>query len=165
VEAEFRDQHSVLVGPKRLIERAKWFRKMFGGGVRQSGAIATAASVALTQHFPKLVATHKLAKKLADGVQALGGKFVYPTETNMVWVDLSSLNIPLKDLQDAGAEMSPPLVIRGARFVIHHQIVEAAIDDLLDVLRTLANKNSVPTADLAAINENRPQEKLIAGQY
>jgi len=157
--------NSVLVGPKRLIERATWFRKMFGGGIRQSGAIATAASVALTEHFPKLPETHRLARKLADGVEALGGKFVYPTETNMVWVDLASLGIPLKDLQDEGGMLASPLVIRGARFVVHHQITEAAIDDLLELFSSLQNKGRAAKGGLDAINENRPQEKLIAGQY
>lgn len=156
---------SVLVGPKRLIERATWFRKMFGGGIRQSGAIATAASVALTEHFPKLPETHRLARKLADGVEALGGKFVYPTETNMVWVDLASLGIPLKDLQDEGGMLASPLVIRGARFVVHHQITEAAIDDLLELFTSLQNKGRAAKGGLDAINENTPQEKLIAGQY
>ncbi|KAH8090382.1 putative threonine aldolase [Filobasidium floriforme] len=156
---------SVLVGPKPLIERARWFRKMFGGGIRQSGAIATAASVALTEHFPKLIGTHGLARKLADGVQALGGKFVYPTETNMVWVDLASLGIPLKDLQAAGEALEQPLVIRGARFVVHHQITEQAIDDLLILFKELQDKHRAKQGDLDAINEKRPQEKLIAGQY
>lgn len=134
---------------------------MFGGGIRQSGAIATAASLALTQHFPKLPETHRLARKLSNGIQALGGKFVYPTETNMVWVDLGSLGIPLKDLQDKGAALQNPLTIRGARFVIHHQIEEAAIDDLLELFAKLRSHRT----GLPAINETRPQEKLIAGQY
>jgi threonine aldolase len=138
---------------------------MFGGGIRQSGAIATAASVALTEHFPKLIGTHGLARKLADGVQALGGKFVYPTETNMVWVDLASLGIPLKDLQAAGEALEQPLVIRGARFVVHHQITEQAIDDLLTLFKDLQDKHRAKQGDLDAINEKRPQEKLIAGQY
>jgi len=138
---------------------------MFGGGIRQSGAIATAASVALTEHFPKLVGTHALASKLADGVQALGGKLVYPTETNMVWVDLASLGIPLKELQAAGEALEKPLVIRGSRFVVHHQITESAIDDLLVLFKDLQNKNRAAHGNLDAINEKRPQEKLIAGQY
>jgi threonine aldolase len=28
---------SVLVGPKDFIKRARWFKKMFGGGIRQVG--------------------------------------------------------------------------------------------------------------------------------
>jgi threonine aldolase len=138
---------------------------MFGGGIRQSGAIATAASVALTEHFPKLVRTHELAQRLAEAVQAMGGKLVYPTETNMVWVDLASLGIPLKDLQAAGEALEQPLVIRGARFVVHHQINAQAIDDLLVLFKDLQDKNRAKKGDLDAINEKRPQEKLIAGQY
>lgn len=138
---------------------------MFGGGIRQSGAITTAASIALTRNFPKLLETHRLAAKLAEGVAALGGKFVFPTETNMVWVDLASLGIPLKELQDAGNALERPLTIRGSRFVIHHQITEEAIEDVLKLLEQLRDRKAAKKGELSSINENRPQEKLIAGQY
>lgn len=145
-----------------MIKRAEWFRKMFGGGIRQSGAIAQAASMALTDHFPKLIETHRLARKLSDGVTALGGELVFPTETNMVWVDLASLGIPLKELQDAADALPEPLTIRGARFVVHHQITEQAIDDLLDLFKTLRKEQN----EVDSINKKRPQERTVASaQY
>jgi threonine aldolase len=74
----------MIVGPKPFIEKTRWFRKAFGGGVRQSGANAAAADYGLTNHFPRLAYTHKLARKLADGLVGLGCTLICPTETNMV---------------------------------------------------------------------------------
>jgi len=155
---------SVLVGPKSFIDRARWFRKMFGGGIRQSGSIAAAADVALTTNFPKLHKTHILAKRLADGVEALGGKLINPTETNMVWINLASLKLPVAEFiakaQDKG------IVVRGARVVVHHQIEESAIDDLLQVIEEMHTKNArMDPKGLTEINEDRPQEKLIGAGY
>jgi len=74
----------MIVGPKSFIEKTRWFRKAFGGGVRQSGANAAAADYGLTNHFPRLAYTHKLARKLADGLEKIGCSLICPTETNMV---------------------------------------------------------------------------------
>ncbi|KAJ9114948.1 hypothetical protein QFC20_001323 [Naganishia adeliensis] len=158
---------SVLVGPKDFIKKARWFKKMFGGGIRQSGALATAADWALTNTFPKLTHTHKLAEKLSNGILALGGRLLVPTETNMVWLDLSSLNIRAPEMIKRGREMFPenPLTVGGARFVVHHQIEERAIDDVLALLRTFKEdmvREGVVGQDspVAEINEERPQETL-----
>ncbi|KAJ9105513.1 hypothetical protein QFC21_001884 [Naganishia friedmannii] len=158
---------SVLVGPKDFIARARWFKKMFGGGIRQSGGIATAADWALTNTFPKLAHTHKLAEKLSAGILALGGRLLVPTETNMVWLDLSSLNIKAPEMIKRGREMFPenPLTVGGARFVVHHQIEEQAIDDVLALLETfkqdMVREGTVSQdAGISEINEDRPQETL-----
>ncbi|KAJ9122437.1 hypothetical protein QFC22_001862 [Naganishia vaughanmartiniae] len=129
---------SVLVGPYDFIARARWFKKMFGCGIRQSGGIAAAADWALTHNFPKLADTHKLTKKLSDGIIALGGHVSYPAESNMVWLDLSSLKIQVPDIIQRSKEMFPenPLMIEEERFVVHHQIEERAIDDMLALLAT-----------------------------
>lgn len=160
---------SVLVGPSAFIKRARWFRKMFGGGIRQSGAIAAAADVALTQTFPRLYSTHLLARKLADGFVALGGELLNPTETNMVWLDFRSVGIPIATLMERAQQIKPyPLVVRGSRFVIHHQIDEQAIDDLLQLVAELKEEmavNGTGGREVTSINENRPQEKVVRSGY
>jgi len=75
----------MIVGPKAFIEKTRWFRKAFGGGVRQVGPMAAAADYGLTHHFPRLAYTHQLARILADGLVKLGCKLICPTETNMVY--------------------------------------------------------------------------------
>lgn len=83
-----------------------------------------------------MIETHRLAQKLATGFQALGGKLLNPTETNMAWLDFKSLNIPIGLLTLRAEEIQPiPLVIKSSRFVIHHQITDEAIDEVLELIK------------------------------
>jgi len=75
---------SVLVGPAAFIKKAKHFRKLFGGGVRQSGGLAASADFALTHNFPQLKRTHVLAKRLSDALKALGARMLVEAETSIV---------------------------------------------------------------------------------
>jgi threonine aldolase len=104
---------------------------------------------------------------LSDGILALGGRLLVPTETNMVWLDLSSLNIRAPEMIKRGREMYPetPLTVGGARFVVHHQIEEQAIDDVLAMLKTFKEDMvreglAVEESQVSEINEERPQETL-----
>ena len=84
---------SALAGPKVFIERARRFRKMFGGGMRQAGIIAAGALFALEHHRARLAEDHANAKALASGLAAVSGMEVDPAEveTNMVRFRLRSL--------------------------------------------------------------------------
>ena len=79
---------SALVGPRELIARAHRWRKMLGGGMRQSGLIAAAASHALEHHVERLADDHALARRLAEGLAGLPGLSVEPPQTNIVFADL-----------------------------------------------------------------------------
>jgi threonine aldolase len=77
---------SALAGSKALLARAKRFRKMFGGGMRQAGIIAAGALFALRNHRARLAEDHANAKALAEGISRCKGFEIAPTEveTNMV---------------------------------------------------------------------------------
>src|SRR5262249_56881132 len=45
---------SALAGPREFIVRARKIRKLFGGGMRQAGGIASAALYALENHVGRL---------------------------------------------------------------------------------------------------------------
>ena len=77
---------SALTGSKSLIERARRFRKMIGGGMRQAGVIAAGALFALRNHRARLVEDHANAKLLSSGLASLKGLEATPSEveTNMV---------------------------------------------------------------------------------
>ena len=91
---------SALVGSKDFIERARRFRKMFGGGMRQAGIIAAGALFALRHHRDRLAEDHANAKALASGLAAIEGLEVEPAEveTNMVRFRVRSL--PAQQLVD-----------------------------------------------------------------
>lgn len=79
---------SALCGSKELIGRAKRVRKMAGGGMRQAGFLAAAASYALEHHVERLANDHALAQQLAAGLQGIEGVQVQTPQTNIVFVDL-----------------------------------------------------------------------------
>ena len=80
---------SALCGSKDFIARAHRIRKMAGGGMRQSGGLAAAASYALDHHIARLADDHALAKRLADGLAGIEGVQVEAPQTNILFVDLT----------------------------------------------------------------------------
>ncbi|MCW5661389.1 MAG: low-specificity L-threonine aldolase [Burkholderiaceae bacterium] len=80
---------SALVGSRELITRAHRVRKMLGGGLRQAGVLAAAASHALDHHIDRLAEDHANARRLADGLHGLPGVLQAPANTNMVFVELA----------------------------------------------------------------------------
>ena len=79
---------SALCGSGEFIARARRWRKMAGGAMRQAGVLAAAALHALDHHVDRLAEDHANAKRLAAGLQGLPGVTVQLPETNMVFVDL-----------------------------------------------------------------------------
>ena len=77
---------SALVGGGEFIARARRFRKMFGGGMRQAGIIAAGALHALENHRDRLADDHDNAHGLARGIARLDGieLDLATVETNIV---------------------------------------------------------------------------------
>jgi len=82
---------SMLCGAKEHIERARKFRKMLGGGMRQAGVIAAAGIVALETMVDRLASDHANAGRLAKGLQKIDGISLAQKEvpTNIVMFDLA----------------------------------------------------------------------------
>ena len=81
---------SVIVGPRDFIARAHRWRKMVGGGMRQSGIVAAAALHALEHHVDRLADDHALAARLHDGIAGLPDLAVERPQTNIVFADVTS---------------------------------------------------------------------------
>lgn len=79
---------SALVGPRTLMEKAHRLRKMLGGGMRQVGVLAAAASHAIAHHRSLLALDHANARALASALVGLTGVSVPEPETNIVMIDL-----------------------------------------------------------------------------
>jgi threonine aldolase len=77
---------SVLVGSSTAIDRARHYRKLYGGGWRQAGLLAAAGLHALREHRARMVEDHENASYLAHELRRLGFD-VQPPQTNMVWCD------------------------------------------------------------------------------
>jgi threonine aldolase len=125
---------SALCGSSALIARALRWRKMLGGGMRQSGVLAAAASYALDHHVERLAHDHALAQRLARGLAGIDALTVRSAQTNIVFVDVSGGHGPalLAHLAQHGV-LATGLI--GLRFVTHLGVDEAGIDHALVCIR------------------------------
>ncbi|MGC9315583.1 MAG: threonine aldolase family protein [bacterium] len=90
---------SALVGDAETIDRARRYRKMFGGGMRQAGIIAAGALYALENNRTRIVDDHQNAKLLAAGIAKLPGIVLDPdsVETNIVIFGIETM--PAEELR------------------------------------------------------------------
>ncbi|CAG8434890.1 12899_t:CDS:2, partial [Ambispora gerdemannii] len=129
---------SILVGDQKFINKARHFRKQFGGGWRQSGLLAAAANFAIQKTYPDLLKeTHILARHLAKGLQNHGILILKPVDTNMIFIDTKPTNLPITRLMRKLAEHD--ILIRDSpgtttRLVLHYQITREAVDKFLWVV-------------------------------
>ncbi|KAG6902798.1 hypothetical protein C0995_011285 [Termitomyces sp. Mi166 len=131
---------SCLVGPKDFIDKARWFRKLFGGGMRQTGILAASAAYALTQNFPQLERVHTLSKKLEAGLEAIGAEITSRAETCMVFYDPSPIGLNYNEIAERASKLPDPLFLGGSRLVVHIQTSESAINDFLALISELAEE-------------------------
>ncbi len=119
---------SVLLGNESLIESARRWRKMLGGGMRQSGILAAAGLHALDHHVARLAEDHARAQTLAAGLRAIKGIRVQACHTNMVFIDVPTERLRDLDrhLREAGVRASIGY-LPSVRLVTHLDIDDAAL--------------------------------------
>ncbi len=123
---------SLLTGSRNFIEKARRYRKMLGGGMRQAGIIAAAGIVALTQMVDRLADDHDHARILGEGLANLGlGVDLSALQTNIVIFDVipagKSVQSFASELQAQGVKVN----IFGEstiRMVTHYGIQKDDID-------------------------------------
>src|SRR5881397_1505235 len=130
---------SVLLGGTDFIERARRFRKMVGGGMRQAGVIAAAGVVALRTMVARLADDHANARRLAEGVARIPPLEVdlSRVRTNMVLVTINGpLTAPevIERLKREGV-LALPTGASTIRMVTHRHISGQNIDHALDAIR------------------------------
>lgn len=81
---------SALSGPKDFIDRARRYRKIFGGAMRQAGVLAAAALYALEHHIDRLADDHRNAQVIAEAIADTPGLRLVPPDvhTNLVWFEI-----------------------------------------------------------------------------
>ena len=127
---------SVLVGPEALIARARRWRKMLGGGMRQAGIVAAAGRYALDHNIDRLAVDHANARRLADGLGAIPGLATASPQTNMVFVEPAACwadRLPAM-LRARGIAVTRMPGGR-LRWVTHLDVDAAAVDRALAVVR------------------------------
>jgi threonine aldolase len=85
---------AVIAGSQERMAKARRFKHLFGGAMRQAGIVAAAGLYALDPHVDRLAEDHANAKRLGEGL-AEAGLPVEPeqVETNFVQLDVSPLGL------------------------------------------------------------------------
>ncbi len=134
---------SLLLGTRAFIEKARIYRKMFGGGMRQAGVIAAAGQVALEKSPGRLHVDHKNARTLAEGVAKISGFVIDPAKvrTNIVIFDCSKTGksaVEWCEILYKRGVWAQDTALYSVRFVTHCDVDEAGIQRALAVLQEAA---------------------------
>jgi threonine aldolase len=136
---------SVLCGSTAFIERARAFRRLVGGNMRQAGPLAAAGIVALETMVDRLKDDHATAKRLAEGLHRIDPRLTDPreVETNLVRVDVSASGRSAAqwsaELEKKNVRVSPasPTTLR---FVTHRHIGNVDVDAAVTAVAALWQK-------------------------
>jgi threonine aldolase len=135
---------TLIVGPTAFIDKARRYRKMLGGGLRQAGILAAAGIVALQTMVDRLAEDHDNAAKLAAGIAEAGFDIDLSTvQTNIVIFDVSRLGMKAADCAAKLKKMGVLASVFGeyrVRMVTHYGITAQDITTVRDVLHRLLKK-------------------------
>ena len=145
---------SMVVGSRAFIEKARIYRKMFGGGMRQVGVLAAAGRIALEESPKRLNIDHQNAQRLAEGIAQIPSLRIDPksVKTNIVIFDCKETGMDAVQLCDAlkphrvwALDTAPYSV----RFVTHCDVDAQGIERALEVLRAVLTKSQGTAASTA----------------
>ncbi|MEL0646016.1 low-specificity L-threonine aldolase [Pseudoalteromonas agarivorans] len=126
---------SLLLGPQELINKARRWRKVLGGGMRQAGMLAAAGEYALENNITRLSDDHANARYLASKLNELNGFSVdMSNTTNMVYATYSGNTEICKiarELKQQGILISPS---KSLRLVTHLDVTKDDIDTFIRAL-------------------------------
>ncbi len=136
---------SVVAGSKEFIEKARWYRKMMGGGLRQAGIIAAPALIAIEKMPSRLYVDHENAQYMAkhlnriDGVEVMMDRL----DINMVFFTIDEEIITSEKFVKQCMEHN--ILINGIelgeyRFVTNNDVSKDDIDYVIDVMNKILKK-------------------------
>jgi len=137
---------SLLCGTEEFVEKARKWRKMIGGGMRQAGVIAAAGIVALQEMVSRLADDHANAKRLAYGLSRIPGITAWPdrTQTNIVMFE-SPTDVPISEFIRQLDMRGIKCGYRGGlrfRAVTHRMVTGTDIDEALERINQLVRELS-----------------------
>ncbi len=128
---------SLIIGSREHIERARRWRKMLGGGMRQVGILAAAAAYSLDVNLAKLAGDHRHAQQFATGL-AQHPRVVIDTarvQTNIVVFQVSGMDDAhvVAACAQRGLRIAP--IYPGTlRAVIYHQVSTEMVTNAVAIL-------------------------------
>ena len=124
---------SLLVGSEVLIDKARRWRKVAGGGWRQAGMLAAAGQYALDHHVARLADDHRRAAYMAGRLREIAGIDLLGQYTNMVFI-----NVPADRLRDLDVHLRAADIrisigyLPTLRLVMHLDIDDEGIARVVD---------------------------------
>jgi len=136
---------SIVAGSEDFIIRARKFRKMLGGGMRQAGIIAAFGLIALEPSWIKrLEEDHKNAQLLAEALRSFNIPIkVYKPETNIIIVELLKKTVISKIISELWKEgvLAFNISKDKIRFVTHYGINSDDIQFSIDIIGNILQKS------------------------
>lgn len=136
---------SIFASTNENVARARKYRKMLGGGMRQAGFLAAAGLIAIKDMPGRLAEDHSNAKYMAQRLAALPGVEVDldSVEIDMVFFKLDrdeKLRVALPDLM-----LEKGVIIGGEelgefRFVTHYGVTRSDVDRAVDAFAALIGR-------------------------
>jgi len=135
---------SVVSGNREFISKARRVRKVLGGGMRQSGILAAAGIVSLTEMVDRLEDDHVTARKLAEGLADVKGLSIDPDDvkTNIVYLQATRKGDTSRTLSETLSGQGIRVLPTGPdrlRAVTHYHVTSDDIDYALDVFSRVFN--------------------------
>ncbi len=136
---------ALLAGSREWIARARRYRKLLGGGMRQAGILAAAGLVALDTMVDRLAEDHTNARELARGLMGMDGLRLEleTVQTNMVLFEVVD---PAWDAPALLAALARIGVLCGAfgprqiRLVTHNDVAAEDVPEALDRIERVLKK-------------------------
>ena len=136
---------SMVVGAAAFIEKARIYRKMFGGGMRQAGVLAAAGLIALEKSPGRLHIDHENARLLAEGIASMPGLKIDPAKirSNIVIFDCAGTGktaVEFCDLLREKDVWALDTATYSVRFVTHCDVDRAGVERALMALQEIVGR-------------------------
>jgi len=134
---------SILLGKKDFIEKAKKYRKMMGGGMRQVGYLAAAGLISLEKMIPRLYVDHENAKYLAKKLEETG---IFKIDKNKLDINMVFCKTTIDNFNEKkfiSYLIKNNIKINPShdgefRFVTHYWVTREKIDCLIELIKNFS---------------------------
>lgn len=145
---------ALVAGPAELMGRARRYKHLFGGAMRQAGIVAAAGVYAFDHHIDRLADDHARARRLAEGLaDARLPVDVDEVETNFVQLDVAPLGLTsaeaLELLHQVGVGFSATIRPDVLRAVTHLGVTDEEIEQAIEIAPQALRDQRSPAAKKA----------------
>jgi threonine aldolase len=133
---------SILAGNKDFIDKARRYRKMLGGGMRQAGVLAAAGIVAINRMVDRLKEDHENIKLLAEKIGNIKGIFIdkETVQTNILMINIQGTGYKsdvLVNLMKEKGILATRITDSIMRFVTHYHITRDDIEYSAGIMKEI----------------------------